>query len=74
MAVSGKFKLNIEMGNDAMQTPRELAEALRELATRVESIEEDETNAGAKVLDDNGNEVGAWEYDVEVEDDDDGED
>lgn len=71
MAVSGKFKLSIEMGNDAMQTPRELAEALRELATRVESIEETETNAGAKVLDDNGNEVGTWEYEVEVEDDDD---
>ena len=71
MAVSGKFRLNIEMGNDAMQTPRELAEALRELATRVESIAEDETQVSAKVLDDNGNEVGSWEYEVELEEDDD---
>lgn len=69
--VSGKFNCNIELGNDAMQNPQELAEALRELANRIENIDETTILDGAKILDDNGNEVGSWEYEVELDEDED---
>lgn len=71
----GKFVLNIELGDDAMQEPAHVAEALRELAERIDELEPDETDASGKVLDDNGNTVGEWTYENEGregDDDDDG--
>lgn len=69
--ISGKFTMSIELGNDAMQSPQELSEALEELATKIASIDPMETRAEGKILDDNGNEVGTWEYEAEVEEEDD---
>lgn len=71
MATSGKFSMNIELGNDAMQQPQELADALREVANKIAAIDPTDTNAGGKVLDDNGNEVGTWEYEAEHDEEED---
>lgn len=69
--MNGFFRLKIEMGNDTMQTPSDLAQALREMAAKVESEDITESREG-KVLDDNGLAVGSWKYhDEDVEDDDD---
>ncbi len=56
------FKLEIEMGNDAMQTPMDIAEALRAVA---QSLENYHRPWGAETLidrisDTNGNKVGVW--------------
>lgn len=57
-----RFKLIIELGNDAMQTADELAEALRNAATRIET-QYNELSSGqyGGVKDVNGNNVGEWE-------------
>jgi hypothetical protein len=50
-----KVTITVEMGNDAMQTETDLADALRKLAKRIE------TSGLAritKVMDENGNNVG----------------
>jgi Flp pilus assembly protein TadG len=50
------FKLSIELGNDAMQTAEDVANALQDIA--------DELASGASdghIRDDNGNTVGTWE-------------
>lgn len=66
--MAGKFTVEINLGNDAMEGPMELAEALRELATRVEDIDLDEAQEEGTILDDNGNEVGTWSYENELDD------
>ena len=55
-----KFTLTIELGNDAMQTPEDVAGALREVADDVErtSMPQD----GHRVRDYNGNTVGRWVF------------
>lgn len=56
-----KFKLEIELGNDAMQTPSDVRRALREIAATARfpvAGEEDEGRIG----DENGNTVGRWEF------------
>lgn len=68
--MDGTFKIKIEMGNDAMQTPRELAQALREVAAEIEGIDLRETKS-RRISDDNGNTVGKWSFDGEDEDEDD---
>lgn len=55
MKIDGKVTITIEMGNDAMQTERDLAKALIELARR---IKKDGLDRVTKVIDDNGNIVG----------------
>lgn len=58
-----KFSLNIELGNDAMLTPSDVAGAIdrisEKLARRGDTFYYDE---GGVVLDDNGNTVGKWEF------------
>ena len=54
-----EFTLRIEMGNEAMQTPEDVAESLRDVANRL--------NYGAdsrsgKIRDYNGNVVGEWGF------------
>lgn len=54
-----KFTLRIEMGNEAMQTPEDVGDALWAVANRL--------NYGidlqsGKILDYNGNTVGEWEF------------
>ena len=51
-----KFKLEIKLGNDAMQTVSDIAEALKRVA--VGNIHNGQ-NTG-RIFDDNGNTVGTW--------------
>jgi hypothetical protein len=53
------FKLEIRLGNAAMQTAEDVAEALRRLADKVEAADI-ESDRG-RVMDLNGNRVGDWE-------------
>ena len=54
--MSGKFTLTITLGNEAMQTNEDVAEALRVAASRIES------RALPLIRDINGNNVGSWEF------------
>lgn len=57
-----KFKLEIELGNDAMCTSRDVANALLEVARKLGSAETHlRLEASARIKDDNGNKVGEWE-------------
>ena len=61
-----KFNLEIEMGNDAMLTRQDVAQALVALSKRLVDErftpqDEDLTDEGS-VLDTNGNSVGTWEF------------
>lgn len=52
-----KFLLTIEMGNEAMRTPEDVAEALMKVGTKLARRESD----GVGVISDaNGNTVGKW--------------
>ena len=51
-----RFELHITMGNDAMQTGEDVAEALRRIADKLEHGRID-----GPVMDLNGNKVGTWE-------------
>jgi hypothetical protein len=54
-----KFMLEIELGNDAMQTVEDVCEALRFAATRVNlSYEEPEADSSIPLYDRNGNTIG----------------
>lgn len=53
------FTVKIKLGNAAMQTAEDIAEALRRLADKVESADV-ESDRGV-VMDLNGNQVGSWE-------------
>ena len=52
------FRLQIEMGNDAMQSRDDVALALKQLARRTDF---DRNDAG-KIRDANGNTVGEWGF------------
>jgi hypothetical protein len=56
-----KFELSVELGNDAMQTPKQLATVLRKVANMIEKNEYtfDDPNVRG-ILDANGNVVGFW--------------
>ena len=62
-----KFTLEIELGNDAMQTYGDIAKALTHVKTKLAFDSERGINAkanrvdGAKIMDVNGNTVGSWE-------------
>lgn len=55
-----KFKLEIELGNNAMTTPRQIREAVRtslsDLWPDIDLVEGDEWG----IMDTNGNKVGTW--------------
>lgn len=53
-----EFTLNIKLGNDAMQTPEDIAEALRKVANALDDGFLSTSNHG--ILDVNGNTVGEW--------------
>jgi hypothetical protein len=58
-----KFKLTIELGNEAIREPVDVAYALQEVARKVLKFERREAawkTAGARILDENGNSVGEW--------------
>jgi len=57
-----KFVLEIEMGNDAVQTPRDVAFVLKRAAVSVSRVEDwHESYKEARILDANGNTIGQWE-------------
>lgn len=51
------FELKIELGNDAMQSPEDIAWALRGAAYAIEY-----GGSAGVIHDDNGNSVGEWEF------------
>lgn len=53
---SGKFTLEIEMGNDAMQTTEDIIDALKQVIKKMESGRD-----GGFIQDVNGNNVGTFE-------------
>lgn len=60
-----QFKLTIELGNDAMQTGGDIADALRGLAERIDTRRGGDLADSGTVRDYNGNTVGT--YDVAEE-------
>ena len=52
-----KFKLEIRLGNEAMQTPEDVAEALRGVASQ---LEDGVPFDNRLIRDHNGNETGSW--------------
>lgn len=59
-----RFKLEIELGNDAMQTPMDVAMALTSLADRLTASPPTE----GVIRDENGNPVGRWSFEDEEPD------
>ncbi len=57
-----EFSLNIDLGNAAMQTPDDVAVALRIIANR---LNDDDVRCAA-IFDLNGNRVGAFKFDPHV--------
>lgn len=62
--MSVKFKLEIELGNEAMQDQHDVAKSLRGVADKLSQLQS--TRFGpyglsGKILDENGNSVGRWE-------------
>jgi DUF917 family protein len=52
------FTLTIELGNDAMQTPQDVADALEDVADRMMGALE---FFHGKIMDENGNTVGTFD-------------
>ncbi len=57
-----QFTLQIELGNDVMRTREDVARALKETIARLQRGHEN-----SKIRDLNGNVVGEWSYENEVE-------
>jgi hypothetical protein len=57
-----RFTLEIELGNDAMQTGYNVARAMREASNHVaELVKKDLPGAEGRIRDVNGNTVGKWQ-------------
>jgi len=56
-----KFTLSITLGNETMETPLDVAEALRKVADRLDNLSNDWGDCGGLIRDLNGNLVGKWE-------------
>jgi len=56
-----KFSLEIELGNEAMQSAGDVAEALRESATRIGIGQFSPDGETGRIYDVNGNTVGRWQ-------------
>lgn len=57
------FKVDIELGNVEMTTPRDVALALETLAARLRRLGHSFHPTEGKLRDGNGNTVGAWSVD-----------
>lgn len=56
----GVFTLKIRLGNVAMQTPRDVADALRRHADRLEVADSWGGDDDGPIMDTLGNKVGSW--------------
>lgn len=56
------FKLEIELGNDAMKTAFHVSTALVQVANKLRKLRSTAPGTEAKIMDDNGNSVGRWEF------------
>jgi len=56
------FMLEIEIGNDAMQSGAEIAAALRSVANEIESIRNPRPTDSRRIRDVNGNLVGGYNF------------
>lgn len=56
-----KFMLEIELGNAAMETGRDVADALNNIAYQLQDTTMVLEPTTGKVVDENGNSVGKWE-------------
>lgn len=54
------FKLSIELGSGAMESPAHVAEALRELAAVIDRLDPSGPLHSGRVYDDDRNQVGQW--------------
>ena len=54
------FRIEIEMGNDAMRFDRDIARKLKELSGKVRDLSS--SGEEKRILDDNGNTVGRWGF------------
>jgi hypothetical protein len=59
------FELKINLGNEAMQCPSDVAEALRKLAKKLDGVDDFALTDGGKVMDSNGNSVGEWSVEID---------
>lgn len=63
--MEGTFVLKIELGNDAMQTDREIGQALVALGKKFTTGRDgSEIRDSGKIMDANGNSVGSWEVEA----------
>jgi hypothetical protein len=56
-----KFVLKIALGNDAMQTPEDVAKALMDVVVKLSTKDTFLLHNRGKIPDNNGNTVGYWE-------------
>ena len=56
-----KFTLEIELGNDAMQTYADIARATQRIFSDFSRRHEDAEDDAGRIYDVNGNKVGFWE-------------
>lgn len=57
-----EFRLRIDTGNEAMETPGDIGRALKKLGTKFcQGADGPEVRDCGKIMDDNGNSVGQWE-------------
>jgi len=58
-----QFVLRIKLGNDAMQTPYDIQEALKRVSKRIYDADFnlDDMRSGCTIMDLNGNTVGSWQ-------------
>ena len=64
----GSFKLEIELGNDAMRSPFHIARVLEAIAKRLDR-KDDHDHESRAINDNNGNRVGVWTYENDDEED-----
>lgn len=64
MSEEETFTTTIHLGNEAMQTPLDVARALRRIADKLDADEVEKWYLGTfqTIHDDNGNDVGRWKY------------
>lgn len=61
-----KFVVEIELGNDAMKTGNDVADAITRIASTIRHLEGPDLDPGARrgsIMDPNGNKVGVWRVD-----------